>query len=48
MGLTAILFPGHGSQTPDMRDLVGEPRPDLQVLTGLAKRTLRDVEPVGA
>lgn len=48
MGLTAILFPGQGNQTPDRRDLVGEPRPDLQVLAGPAKRTLRDVEPVGA
>ena len=26
---TAILFPGQGSQTPDMRDLVAEVRPDL-------------------
>jgi [acyl-carrier-protein] S-malonyltransferase len=26
---TAILFPGQGSQTPDMRDLVARVRPDL-------------------
>jgi malonyl CoA-acyl carrier protein transacylase len=26
---TAILFPGQGSQTPEMRDLVAEQRPDL-------------------
>jgi malonyl CoA-acyl carrier protein transacylase len=26
---TAILFPGQGSQTPEMRDLVAEIRPDL-------------------
>jgi [acyl-carrier-protein] S-malonyltransferase len=26
---TAILFPGQGSQTPDMRDLVARERPDL-------------------
>lgn len=26
---TAILFPGQGSQTPEMRDLVAELRPDL-------------------
>lgn len=26
---TAILFPGQGSQTPDMRDLVSRERPDL-------------------
>ena len=26
---TAILFPGQGSQTPDMRDLVERVRPDL-------------------
>ena len=26
---TAILFPGQGSQTPEMRDLVAEVRPDL-------------------
>jgi malonyl CoA-acyl carrier protein transacylase len=29
MGLTAILFPGQGSQTPEMRDAVAEVRPDL-------------------
>jgi [acyl-carrier-protein] S-malonyltransferase len=29
MGTTAILFPGQGSQTPEMRDLVAEARPDL-------------------
>jgi len=29
MGTTAILFPGQGSQTPEMRDLVAEVRPDL-------------------
>jgi malonyl CoA-acyl carrier protein transacylase len=29
MGLTAILFPGQGSQTPDMRDTVKAVRPDL-------------------
>jgi malonyl CoA-acyl carrier protein transacylase len=29
MGLTAILFPGQGSQTRDMRDAVAEVRPDL-------------------
>jgi [acyl-carrier-protein] S-malonyltransferase len=29
MGLTAIVFPGQGSQTPEMRDLVAERRPDL-------------------
>ena len=26
---TAILFPGQGSQTPEMRDMVAEVRPDL-------------------
>src|SRR4051812_30024705 len=26
---TAILFPGQGSQTPEMRDLVADVRPDL-------------------
>ena len=26
---TAVLFPGHGSQTPDMRPLVAAVRPDL-------------------
>jgi malonyl CoA-acyl carrier protein transacylase len=29
MGLTAIVFPGQGSQTPEMRELVGDVRPDL-------------------
>jgi malonyl CoA-acyl carrier protein transacylase len=29
MGLTAILFPGQGSQTPEMRDDVARVRPDL-------------------
>ncbi|HZU40735.1 MAG TPA: ACP S-malonyltransferase [Solirubrobacteraceae bacterium] len=29
MAATAILFPGQGSQTPEMRDLVAEVRPDL-------------------
>ncbi len=29
MTATAILFPGQGSQTPEMRDLVVEERPDL-------------------
>ena len=29
MGLTAILFPGQGSQTAEMRDLVADVRPDL-------------------
>jgi [acyl-carrier-protein] S-malonyltransferase len=29
MGATAILFPGQGSQTPDMRDQVAAWRPDL-------------------
>lgn len=29
MGLTAILFPGQGSQTPEMRDSVAAVRPDL-------------------
>src|SRR5579875_4200467 len=29
MASTAILFPGQGSQTPEMRDLVAEQRPDL-------------------
>ncbi len=32
MGLTAILFPGQGSQTPEMRETVAEVRPDLFVL----------------
>src|SRR5436309_915037 len=38
MPATAILFPGQGSQTPEMRDTVAEQRPDLlervQVLLG--------------
>jgi [acyl-carrier-protein] S-malonyltransferase len=29
MGVTAILFPGQGSQTPDMRETVSEARPEL-------------------
>jgi [acyl-carrier-protein] S-malonyltransferase len=29
MGVTTILFPGQGSQTPDMRETVAEARPDL-------------------
>ena len=29
MGVTAILFPGQGSQTSDMRETVSEARPDL-------------------
>jgi malonyl CoA-acyl carrier protein transacylase len=29
---TAILFPGQGSQTPEMRDVVAEVRPDLLAL----------------
>src|SRR5213082_2079507 len=29
MGLTAILFPGQGSQTPEDRETVAEVRPDL-------------------
>jgi [acyl-carrier-protein] S-malonyltransferase len=29
MGHTAILFPGQGSQTPEMRETVAEVRPDL-------------------
>jgi malonyl CoA-acyl carrier protein transacylase len=29
MGVTAILFPGQGSQTPEMRENVAEVRPDL-------------------
>jgi [acyl-carrier-protein] S-malonyltransferase len=35
MGLTAILFPGQGSQTPDMRATVAELRPDLLALAAL-------------
>jgi [acyl-carrier-protein] S-malonyltransferase len=33
-GHTALLFPGQGSQTPDMRDLVERHRPDLLELAG--------------
>src|ERR1700746_3009953 len=29
MAVTAILFPGQGSQTPEMRETVAEVRPDL-------------------
>src|SRR5947199_3027523 len=29
MSKTALLFPGQGSQTPDMRDVLAEFRPDL-------------------
>jgi malonyl CoA-acyl carrier protein transacylase len=29
MGVNAILFPGQGSQTPDMRETVAEARPEL-------------------
>jgi malonyl CoA-acyl carrier protein transacylase len=32
MGATAILFPGQGSQTADMRDQVAQVRPDLLAL----------------
>ena len=32
MAVSAILFPGQGSQTPEMRDTVAEVRPDLFVL----------------
>jgi len=32
MGLTSILFPGQGSQTPEMRETVAEVRPDLLAL----------------
>ncbi|MBV9466178.1 MAG: ACP S-malonyltransferase [Solirubrobacterales bacterium] len=32
MSATAVLFPGQGSQTADMRDLVAERRPDLLAL----------------
>jgi malonyl CoA-acyl carrier protein transacylase len=32
MAVSAILFPGQGSQTPEMRDKVAEVRPDLFVL----------------
>src|ERR671938_2084387 len=36
MGLTAILFPGQGSQTADMREMVAATRPDLLALVGEA------------
>jgi malonyl CoA-acyl carrier protein transacylase len=29
MAVSAILFPGQGSQTPEMRETVAEVRPDL-------------------
>jgi [acyl-carrier-protein] S-malonyltransferase len=32
MGLTAILFPGQGSHTPEMRGTVAAERPDLLAL----------------
>jgi [acyl-carrier-protein] S-malonyltransferase len=32
MAVTAILFPGQGSQTPEMRETVAEVRPDLLAL----------------
>ena len=32
MSLTAILFPGQGSQTSEMRDTVAQVRPDLLAL----------------
>ncbi|MBV9682659.1 MAG: ACP S-malonyltransferase [Solirubrobacterales bacterium] len=32
MAVTAILFPGQGSQTPEMRETVAEVRPDLLLL----------------
>jgi [acyl-carrier-protein] S-malonyltransferase len=32
MAVSAILFPGQGSQTPEMRDTVAEVRPDLLAL----------------
>ena len=34
MGLTAILFPGQGSQSPEMRETVVRVRPDLLELVG--------------
>jgi [acyl-carrier-protein] S-malonyltransferase len=34
MGLTSILFPGQGSQTPEMRETVADVRPDLLSLVG--------------
>jgi malonyl CoA-acyl carrier protein transacylase len=42
MGLTAILFPGQGSQTDEMCDVVERSRPEL---LGLA---VKDVELVNA
>jgi [acyl-carrier-protein] S-malonyltransferase len=33
MGVSAILFPGQGSQTPDMRETVAGVRPDLLLLS---------------
>jgi [acyl-carrier-protein] S-malonyltransferase len=36
MGSTAILFPGQGSQTPEMRDTVAELRPDLLEMAAAA------------
>jgi hypothetical protein len=39
MGASAILFPGRGSQTEELRDDVAQVRPDL---------TLRGAELVGA
>ncbi len=36
MGQTAILFPGQGSQTPDMRDDVERVRPDLLAMAAAA------------
>jgi malonyl CoA-acyl carrier protein transacylase len=36
MGLSAILFPGQGSQSNDMRDTVQRVRPDLLELAGAA------------
>jgi [acyl-carrier-protein] S-malonyltransferase len=36
MGQTAILFPGQGSQTPDMRDEVARARPDLLAMAAAA------------
>jgi malonyl CoA-acyl carrier protein transacylase len=41
MGLTAILFPGQGSQTAAMRETVAEVRPDLLSLAS-------EVEPASA
>ena len=37
MTTTAILFPGQGSQTPDMRDDVERIRPDLRVVVMSAR-----------